>query len=799
MPAFFTYVNKTRATGIFIIALASIAYQVLLTRIFSVTLYYHFAFAGISLAMLGLTIGAEKIYLTPARFSQERFEAEWSKSALGFSISSILLALWFLCAPLILSQVAIYLCLGISLLLFVIPFVYSGICITLILTQSASVGKLYAADLIGAACGCVAIILLLFVLDPVTILFLFAALTAYAAWIMACPNHALLARKAKVVMVLMLAAAFVQGTLYLSDREHIRLYWAKGSMQQSILFERWNAFSRVRVGPAEDKKPFGWGFGHQPPGEIEYKKLDIDADAGTVITYFNGDLKPLAFLADDIINMAYHLRPVESVAVIGVGGGRDIMSALYFGAKKIWGIELNPAIVEALTKKFADFTGHFTELPGVTLINAEARSWLTQHHPQVDLVQISLIDTWAATAAGGLTLSENRLYTLEAWKEFLGLMSPHGMLEVSRWFNSDSYKGEFYRLLSLAAESLEAQGVPHSEVRQHILAFYQSRIITVVLSPAAFSPAEVEHARKTAKDLGFSVAISPDFALDETSRVIASGEATQKFYDGLPMDATAPTDDRPFFFYMLRFKDVFQKRSSLGVAITNNVALTVLATLLLGTLLISAAFILDPLLKTYKRLPMKGVLADLAYFSGIGLGFMLIEISQMQRLIVFLGHPVYGLGVVLFTLLLFSGIGSATVRDDTLSHDIWKRPLLLCLVLCAVGLLTPFITGMLVSEGTLIRIIASVMLLAPAGLCMGMMFPTGMIMSAGHRQMQSWFWGINGAMSVFASILGMMISIEAGITAAYWAGVAVYAMCLGLAIIRSCQPEKTALAPAAGV
>ena len=148
------------------------------------------------------------------------------------------------------------------------------------------------------------------------------------------------------------------------------------------------------------------------------------------------------YLKDDVINAAYLVQPAADVAVVGVGGGRDILSALLFGAKRIRGIEINPAIFEVLTDKFADFSGHLDRQPGVSLINAEARSYINHSSDRYDLVQISLIDTWAATAAGGLTLTENRLYTVEAWGDFYRALKPGGMLSVSRWYEPEHHRGE---------------------------------------------------------------------------------------------------------------------------------------------------------------------------------------------------------------------------------------------------------------------------------------------------------------------------------------------------------------------
>ena len=795
--------------GIFIVALAVLAYQVLLTRVFSVMLYYHFAFAAVSLVMLGLTIGAERVYLNPQRFSAANLNEQFAKSALWFSITSLLVVLWFIYSPVLLPPAAAFPVVILSLILFVIPLIHSGICVTLILTRSPfSIGKLYAADLTGAAAGCIGIVAILFLLDPLSIFLAIAALVAVAAWRVA-PAGAPIALRAKLLTLVLCAACVLQSALYLAGDNHLRIVWAKGQPQENIVFERWNAFSRIRVLPYKNSTagktpgPFGWGFGHAQPQGIDQYFLDIDADAGTVVTKFDGtDLKPFAFLGNDVINMGYHVRQPQSVAVIGVGGGRDIMSALYFGAAHVTGIEINPVIFEVLTKKFADFTGNIYKRPDVSLINAEARSWLNQSGQDFDLIQISLIDTWAATAAGGLTMSENKLYTVDAWKEFLARLHPGGILAVSRWFNADLHKSEFYRLLSLAAESLKARGVATNDVQSHILAFSVNNIITVLVSPDPFTPAEVAQAQAAADHEGFKLMVGPTTAWDPTSAIIASGRATDAFYDGLASDISAPTDNRPFFFYTWKPLSFLSRSGHVESvnSIRNDIAVVIMGSLLISTFLCVCFFVIRPLRKVGRQVKLRAMLPFLGYFGGIGVGFMLIEISQMQRLMIFLGDPVYGLTVVLFSLLLFGGLGSFAVGRANSPASLWLRPACCCIVLCLVGLVTPDLTVALRTSGVMVRVLASAALLAPAGFCMGMMFPSGMMMSHRFAQQQAWFWGINGAASVFASVLGMAISMEFGIAQAYWAGVACYALCV-LPVIQQAQaiapaPVLPAVAPA---
>ncbi len=768
-PAF----ARPRLIGIFVSALVILSYQVLLTRIFSVVLYYHYAFAGITLAMLGMTIGAEQVHRHPKKFSADRLQVEWARAALGFSVSSVVLVLSFLYCPLIVPEGAARIILSLSLMWFLVPYVYGGICTTSILTRSgASVGTLYAADLVGAACGCVGIVGALFVVDPVSITFALASLSAFAAWLMVRSVGSFLTTLAGWLAGIFLIACVAQAGLYLTGRDHLGVTWAKEKLQRGSLFERWNAFSRVRVVPYAHREPFGWGYGREVTGQIDQNYLDIDGGAGTIITRFDGDFGKLDFLAEDVVNVAFQLRPTDEVAVVGVGGGRDILSALNFRTKHVTGIEFNPAILAALTGPFADFSGRLTDRRDVTLVSAEARSWLAQSGKSFDLIQISGIDTWAATAAGGLTLTENGLYTVEAWRDFLHALTRRGMLAVSRWFVPGKHEGELCRLLSLAAEALRENGTPSSEIAQHILAIGAGQIVTVVTSAAPFSPDEQRTLAAVAARHRFSVLISPDFAWNETGRVIASGLADAAFYDSLPLNVAPTTDDRPFFFYTSRPGSLFREDAA-----GYNLALATVALLLVGTLLCTLVFVLLPLFALPQRTSVRAMVPELGYFMGIGLGFMLIEISQMQRLMIFLGHPVYGLSVVLFTLLLFGGIGSATVRATPGAARLWIRPLLLCFVLAAIGTATPWLTGHLRSHGAWIRVPVSAALLAPAGFCMGMMFPIGMLFSARHPEQQPWFWGVNGAASVLGSVLGMAISVEFGIAAAYWTGTACYGLC----------------------
>jgi hypothetical protein len=433
-----------------------------------------------------------------------------------------------------------------------------------------------------------------------------------------------------------------------------------------------------------------------------------------------------------------------------------------------------------LTDKFAEYSGHLDRQPGVSLVNAEARSYINHSSDRYDLVQISLIDTWAATAAGGLTLTENRLYTVEAWDDFYRALKPGGLLSVSRWYDPDEYRAEFYRLVAIAASALQRHGIPAAELARHVIALNVGSVITVITRPDAFTDAQWQGARERLSAQGFKVLMGPDVAFDAVTSRLMSGKADPAFFASLPENIAPSTDDNPFFFFTQRFSS-FVTQPSFGY----NTAISMTLMLLIVALGACGFYIVAPFIRLAKRMPLSTLMPPVTYFSAIGMGFMLIEISQMQRLMVFLGHPVYGLSVVLFTILIFSGIGSATVGGlAPRPGAVIGRVAALLTTLMVAGLLTPLVTTWARSEATDMRILVSVLLLAPPAFCMGMMFPLGLSIWRRHSELLPFFWSANGITSMLASVLGMVLSIEFGIAKTYALGTCLYFVC-ALMIVRS--------------
>jgi hypothetical protein len=798
--------------GLLIISLVTLMYEILLTRVFSVTMGYHFAFVAISLALFGMTVGAVLVYLNPARFRAERAPREMAVYAAGFAATIVFSFLTHLSVPFVSERsVAGLYSLALTYTVLSVPFIFSGVCASLALTRfPAHVGRLYAADLAGAALGCVLLIVTLNATDGPTAVLVAATLAGAGAWLFAGAAGARRVRRAAALGTLALALFTALNAFTAANQfPLLRLIWVRGQLEERPLYERWNSFSRITIrgDPDVPTAPLGWGLSATVPPDVKIRQLGIAIDSGaeTVLTAFDGNLEPVDFLQHDVTNLAHYLRSNADVLIVGTGGGRDVLSALVFKQQRVVGVEINDQIIGAVNGRFGDFTGHLDRLPNVTFVNDEARSYVARTNERFDIIQVSLVDTWAATASGAFVLTENSLYTVEAWENFLNHLRPNGVLTFSRWYIVDN-PTEMYRLTNLAVTALARQGVADPRAHIVIVHYHQPQneqnsaadIGTMLISASPFSDADLNTLEDVVRRNQFSIALSPRSAEDETFARIASGRDLGPFVDAYPANISAPTDDSPFFFLTLRLRDALNA-DVWGSEVVNPAAkaISVLGGLLIVVVALTLLSIVVPLTFTTERGVLRGAQPLFAFFCGIGLGFMLVEVSQTQRLIVFLGHPTYSLSVVLFTLLLASGLGSYSTQhtraEDT--RGVVTRLGILLALLAVFGLSTPVIVSALAGATTPVRIAAAIAMLFPPGLFMGMAFPLGMKLASAQRPaLTPWLWGINGATSVCASVFAVVIAIGAGISTAFWTGCACYAVALA-AYAWSARPLRPPATP----
>jgi hypothetical protein len=801
--------------GVVLISATLLMTELCLTRIFSVVMYYHFAFLAISIALFGLS--ASGVFAYVARRRLDRHDTGWllARHSVIYAICTIvtLFALVRLRVGLNYSPKNLALMLTIYALA-AIPFFTGGLVVTLAISRfAARINAVYAADLIGAAAGCLVLIPLLDRLGAPGVVLTASALALTAAVLFAPEAHRV--RIAAVGAALMLVPLAGQW----SGRAGFDVVDTKGHRGDRILFSKWNSFSRIGV----YERPHGdWSLSEAYKGELpDTRFMDIDSAASTPIVSVKPDLSNAQYLRYELTALAYHLKergssllvagssprtgsPATSnqlpatgfsALVIGPGGGRDLLSALVFGARRVDGVEINPIIAnDVMRGQFLEFSGGLYTNPRVRITVDDGRSFVRRTPERYDVIQASLVDTWAATAAGAYTLTENTLYTVEAFGDYLDHLSDDGILTITRWM----FDG--LRLVSLAQAACESRGwdaAPRIAIVQH------DKVATFLLKKTPFTQAEADRLRAVADRLGFRVLYapfgdpSPVTAADlegatqaaDYARLILTPDR-ERFYRDYAQDIRPTTDDRPFFFHTTKLKDQFQVAFGRTMLFGNG--LSALLTLLGISAGLVLAFIAGPLLFAGGTRP-PGWFGWLVYFGSLGAGFMLIEVSVLQRFVLLLGHPVYSLTVTLFSLLLGTGVGAAWSRRFD-ERELRRTTARSILMVAAIGLVviaaaTPLVTWA-IPFSRAARIAVAIAGLVPIGIVLGIPMPAGIrMLSTRAPQMVTWAWGMNGALSVLGATLAIFIAMNWGFRVTLLSASGTYLIALA-AFLSATKPQQ---------
>ncbi|MEZ5318832.1 MAG: hypothetical protein R2752_15640 [Vicinamibacterales bacterium] len=770
--------------GLFLTTLATLMLEVLDTRLLSVLTWYHFSFFAVSVAMLGMAAGAVGVFIAGDLLTGPRVKPALAAAATAFAVAIAISHVANLTIPFpAVSGVsaAPLAALAVSTIVFTIPFVFSGVVVTLALTRTgAPAGAIYAADLIGAAAGCLAVVWLLGRTDITSTALASAAIAAAGAWCFGrYAGHP--ARGAAGVALGLLALTVVNataarplGVIYPKSRS----LWFQ---EREIEYSAWNAHSNVIIRRPVPATVFLWGPGKGAP-EVPTRIAwgAIDGDAGTAFTEWDGDPGSLGWTMYDVTAVPYRLRQGK-VGIIGVGGGRDILTALAAGNTDVTGIEINSALLAALRGPYRAMT-KIADDPHVTLVHDEARSYLTRHQAGFDVLQMSLIDTWAATGAGAFTLSENGLYTREGWRVFLGALSPTGVFSVSRWFDPESVS-ETTRLVALGVASLLDAGM--AEPRRHLLLVTRGRVATLVVSKAAFTDEDRARIEQAADALELGRLVTP-WAPSPDARIDAIANATS--FDALSaavrdpdFDFSPPSDSRPFFFNMLKPGAVLRQRgiSGAGVVTGNLLATATLLGLAAVAAVLVVAIVIFPLVRLGRPAMPAGLFgASIAYFAMIGLGFMFVQIPFLQRFSVYLGHPTYTFSIILFLMILAAGAGSwLSDRLDPAGRFARRLPFAIAGVIVLETLVLQPVTDATIGGGLPARTFVTALFVAPLALLLGMCFPFGLRLAGrSSATISAWMWGVNGAAGVMASIVAVMASMWLGIDVSLWIAAGLYAL-----------------------
>ncbi|MEJ2565424.1 MAG: SAM-dependent methyltransferase [Gammaproteobacteria bacterium] len=786
--------------AIALLSAGALAYEVLLMRLLSIVQWHHFAYMVISLALLGYGVSGTFLSLVQERL-QARFRLTFCTNIVLFGLSAVgcyLLAqqvpfnpetvLWDMHQPLRLL---------LMYLLLATPFIFAANAVALaFIAFRGHIASAYAADLLGAGLGSLGVIALLVVAPPLTALGAVGALglmsLLVAVW------------ELRVTSRVRWSVAAIAGALL--------LVW--GAQQARLVFSPYKELSQtLRIAGteivSESSSPLGLltvvKSGRVPlrhaPGlslmarEGPPQQVAVFTNGAAMTVIDDGHAAPSAYDYLDQLTWAlpYHLFTPRSVLVLGAGGGSDVLQARRQGVASIDAVELNPQLIDLVRNRYGAFSAHLYSQPGVRVHAAEARGFVATSPRRYDLIQLPLLDSFAAGAAGLYALNESYLYTVEALRTFIAHLNPNGFLAVSRWINLPPR--DTLKLFATAVTALQRQGVAEPGKRLILIRGWQTS--TLLIKNGEVTADDIAALRRFAAARAFDVCWFPGIRAAETNRYnlldeprfynaarALLGPERQQFLERYKFNLNPATDDSPYFFQFFKWgslAEILGLRGRGGMPLLEWGYLVLVATLLQAAAA-SMALILLPLAALRRhRVQPNGFRKRtvLVYFTAIGLAFLFIEMAFIQRFILFLHHPLYAAAVVLTGFLVFAGLGSAFARRLAAAGRHGAGVWFAVLGIAGVSALYLFLLGplcdRLMAWPITAKIIATLVLIMPLAFCMGLPFP--LALDRLGRQAPAlipWAWGVNGCASVISAVLATLLAIHFGFHMVILAALALY-------------------------
>ena len=830
-----------------LISAATLAVQVLQTRLFSVMLWHHLTYMVVTVTLLGFGAGGGLLGMFPGigrMFGDSRRAVSVCCSLFGLSLIG---AFMILChTPLdtldIEQDRSKYLLLFLRYAYLIVPFLFAGLAISIALQQHAAiVHRTYFWNLIGSAVGSFLFVLLVRPLGGPGCLYVFAALGGIAGLAALLGSNTSMLSPARILAALTIAiwplsAAFPDATNRLLPIEPAKskmlgtmdLYYEGMTdymqkmqdpqypeLDQSLRSTIWSPTCRIDTLPmnptlANAKKD------RENPASGPRTEVHVFQDGDAPTKIWSGPYAREFDYKQHWYGLGYQLVKDPNALIIGPGGGNDIETGLACGAKTITAVDINGDTIDLVRGKFGAYTNNIYDRPGVTWVKSEGRSYLRRSGKKFDLLQMSGTDTYSALSSGSYIFSESYLYTTEAFDDFFEHMTDDGVITVIR-FRFEPPREEL-KLVATAARALRKLGI--TDPRKHFLVVNQEdgsstdlaqqlagaphlsgiknyaeltrrmsrdyaqpmRYAAMIMRKTPFTEADVAKIEAYLPPLnGPLVKHTLYYAAglknedNEYSRLLAAAasgpEAELRFHDTYEYRTHPATDDKPFFFNFNSWSDVsFSSSSKDGyTALTGSqpIGLYILAALSVQTLIATLLLILLPMFRLgFSKSPgsNNSRLRVIAFFSALGLAYLLVEISTIQRFVLYLGHPTYSLSVGLCSFLLFSGLGSSWAGKKGLGeHGAKKAGFAVVVLLLAQALLLPGILQATLSWSEPLRIVVTMVTIAPLAFAMGIPFPTGLSLLRHEQQgMIGWAFGVNGAASVMASILSIIVAMEGG-------------------------------------
>jgi len=790
--------------GVFLLSASTLAFEIVLSRLFSITQFYHFAFMTVSLALLGAGASGTALSVFPPlrRGDPARRLASFAFLTSLATLGSFALANWLPFDSFAIAwdhRQAFYLVL--MYLALSAPFFFGALAVGWLLSARPNdAPRLYAASLVGSAAGCLLALGALAVWGGEGAAIFCAWLAGLAALVCSllpslCPPREAGGLKGGAVVclatIVLLSVLLITRPAFLA----IRLSPYK-SLSQSLrypgselVWTRWNASSRVDLIRSPGIRSF--------PG-LSYAYLgSLPRQDG--LTFDGDDLGPITLVTTEGAGfadympgaLAYRLRPGAHALILEARGGLDVNVALANGASHVMAVEPNEIAVKTAQR----MTTLGNDLRAQFAIE-DARSFVRRSREMFDVVQLSLTSPYRPVTSGAYSLIEDYDFTVEGFSDALARLNDGGLFIVTRWLQSPPT--EPLRLFALAVTAAERARL---DPARSIIALRGYNTATVLVKRGTFTDVELAAVREFAGSRKFDLVAAPGLRPDEANRYnvldddmfyrvfneLLTSTDRRHFYAMYPFDVTPPTDDRPFFGHYFKWEQAGQAWAQLGKTWQpfGGAGYFVLIVLLVFAVASASALIALPLFVRRAWSGERGAKGSLrftfhssralVYFALLGFGFLFIEIPLVQRLILFVGKPVYALAVVLFGLLMFSGLGSVFSQRAP-----WRGVLAtLAIVALAYPILLPALFWLALGLPLWIRFAIGVVSLAPLGVLMGMPFPKGIAwLERSSPDLIPWAWGVNGAVSVVASVLAALVALSAGFIVVLVTG----AICYGAAI-----------------
>lgn len=791
-------VGRRLEPAIFLIGATGIAFEVALVRVFSIAQWHHFAYMIISVALLGFAVSGTALGLAAARLR--------GREAGALRVGAFLLpASLVFCyeasqaIPFETLQLAIragqWGWLALLYLILSLPFFLVSWCVaTALLLRPERVGRVYFANMLGSGIGAAAVVGALFRLPAEAVPYALALAALGAFLLLAGSDRRWIGAAAALAVGLALPLA-VRGPAPIRLSEYKGLSYALRLPDARVVAGAESPLSRLTAVRSSMIRETPGQVSGYAMGELgafpEQVGLFFDGGGVSPVHRFDGRLERFAFL--DHVTSALPFRLVERprVLVVGAGGGTEVLSALLHGASRVTAVEIDPGVRRLMAGPLAGFSGDLYARPDVELVIAEGRGFAAANpERRFDVIQIALLDAFAASAGGVHALSESYLYTTEALALFASRLEERGVLAITRWLKTPPR--DAIKLFATAAEALRSMDVERPG--DHLALIRSWNTATLVVSRAPLDAGRIAAIRAFAETRGFDLAWLPGLGAVETNRftvleapvyfeaataILSPG--AEEYFRRYPFHVRPATDDRPYFFRFFRWRSLPELVRAAGRDWVNFVewGYLVLAATVAQALAAAALLVLLPLALFRPRGPSRpGRGPVVACFGGLGVAFMFLEIAFIQKLMLFLHHPVYAVAVVLSTFLFFAGLGSlyADRRRDRPVRRVGAVVALLALLSALYLAALPPLFAAWAGWPDPARVAASVGLLAPLAFLMGIPFPTCLQATSDRaRELVAWAWGVNGAASVAGATIATLLAVHAGFRAVVLAAVLLYA------------------------